>query len=829
MTDTPSKNQQQVYCYFMIGAILSLFFYPMILEGRFPYYRDALNIYYPMAEFFKQSIAQGEYPLWNPYISMGFSQWQSPDPNLLYPFNWLFILLPFHWAINWIIFLHHLIAALGVFLWLRFYRLSLLTASLFGLVFSLSGFMLSLHNNHGFMLAYAWIPWCLLAIDQLLKKVSLKHLAILATFGSILILTGRPDILYFFSLYGLVYLIVKSIEAQQFKRPLFWVSLSISTLIAMLIGAVLFNAFLESKNWLTNTLIAGNMQELTAWSLAPIMLVSLTVAGIFGDPQQAISLNHLIGSKAFNYDLFILSIYMGMGTVICLFSSLFNKKHFKLIGVHLGLIVVFTLVSLGHHQPFYTLLYNYLPGIQLFRYPIKAFGLVSLSLCFIAAMGFEYMVKNLPSKRWIVTLSSLYVLSLSGTLYLTTTNSLYSLIAGLTSHTHSVEPQLLTQYNQIMNQALWYAMGLFTIYMTLFMSRNIIPFKINWGYLFAGLILIDLCLSNHGNLWLSTTQDLFKTTSIQSAILSKKELSNRQRIFYQRYFFNNYTPDTYRPELKANPPLRHTHFILDGAHPNQGMSKQFQVLNGYLSPASKYIFPTEILESAQDLEINNPHKIRLMALLSSQYIHIQAPNKKDFHFNPIYYSKTNYFKDYHFYLARLKRTLPRVYTRSKYLFALNPGDAMNILVSGQSKGQTFDPFQQVLLSLHANNQTILKTFIQKQFPEGHFIPQEPVILNAQNNQIDLYVANHKKKFLLLADTYYPGWKAFIDEQEVPILEANLFQRALALKPGMHHIQFKYQPDNFHFGRILSFSGVIILILCLLISNGNQKKAPIIPN
>ena len=73
--------------------ILLIFFYPMLIEGKMPYFRDAFHIYYPTLSFLKQSILTGEYPLWNPYMSMGFAQWQSPDPNLIYPFNLIFLLV----------------------------------------------------------------------------------------------------------------------------------------------------------------------------------------------------------------------------------------------------------------------------------------------------------------------------------------------------------------------------------------------------------------------------------------------------------------------------------------------------------------------------------------------------------------------------------------------------------------------------------------------------------------------------------------------------------------------------------------------------------------
>ncbi|MFH1562531.1 MAG: YfhO family protein [Nitrospirota bacterium] len=74
-------------------------------------------------------------------------------------------------------------------------------------------------------------------------------------------------------------------------------------------------------------------------------------------------------------------------------------------------------------------------------------------------------------------------------------------------------------------------------------------------------------------------------------------------------------------------------------------------------------------------------------------------------------------------------------------------------------------------------------------------------------------------FLVLADTYYPCWKVFIDGKEGKIYRANYIQRAVSLKEGKHKIRFVYDPFSFKIGALIS----IITLLSTLIYFGYKSK------
>lgn len=72
-------------------------------------------------------------------------------------------------------------------------------------------------------------------------------------------------------------------------------------------------------------------------------------------------------------------------------------------------------------------------------------------------------------------------------------------------------------------------------------------------------------------------------------------------------------------------------------------------------------------------------------------------------------------------------------------------------------------------------------------------------------------------FLVLSDPYYPGWRAFVNGVETPILRANYLFRAVALPPGSHEVRFTFVPSSLHRGAVLSVAGLTIALSAILVS------------
>ncbi|MDA0164741.1 YfhO family protein [Solirubrobacter ginsenosidimutans] len=71
-------------------------------------------------------------------------------------------------------------------------------------------------------------------------------------------------------------------------------------------------------------------------------------------------------------------------------------------------------------------------------------------------------------------------------------------------------------------------------------------------------------------------------------------------------------------------------------------------------------------------------------------------------------------------------------------------------------------------------------------------------------------------YLILNDTYYPGWRAEVDGHRVPILAANTAFRAIALPPGPHKVRFSYHPASVRYGGWITLAGLLALLVAAIL-------------
>ncbi|MBI4744388.1 MAG: YfhO family protein [Actinobacteria bacterium] len=86
------------------------------------------------------------------------------------------------------------------------------------------------------------------------------------------------------------------------------------------------------------------------------------------------------------------------------------------------------------------------------------------------------------------------------------------------------------------------------------------------------------------------------------------------------------------------------------------------------------------------------------------------------------------------------------------------------------------------------------------------------VVKYEPNSVTIKTTNNKKGFLVLGDTYYPGWKVFVDGNEEKIYRVNYTFRAVGLSEGSHLIKFVYDPLSFKAGLFLSLGTFVLLIV-----------------
>ncbi len=86
------------------------------------------------------------------------------------------------------------------------------------------------------------------------------------------------------------------------------------------------------------------------------------------------------------------------------------------------------------------------------------------------------------------------------------------------------------------------------------------------------------------------------------------------------------------------------------------------------------------------------------------------------------------------------------------------------------------------------------------------IEQNVRVVRYEADDVVIAVSTPRPGFLLLLDTYFPGWKAFVDERETAIYRADYNFRAVAVPAGRSTVHFKYQPLSFRIGLALAVVG-----------------------
>jgi len=86
--------------------------------------------------------------------------------------------------------------------------------------------------------------------------------------------------------------------------------------------------------------------------------------------------------------------------------------------------------------------------------------------------------------------------------------------------------------------------------------------------------------------------------------------------------------------------------------------------------------------------------------------------------------------------------------------------------------------------------------------EMYSVGPNSIVVNIKVNQLG---------WLVLSDTYYPGWTVRLDGESVDMIRANYLFRAVNIPPGEHVVQMDYRPKSLYLGIGISLITLIGLI------------------
>ncbi len=114
------------------------------------------------------------------------------------------------------------------------------------------------------------------------------------------------------------------------------------------------------------------------------------------------------------------------------------------------------------------------------------------------------------------------------------------------------------------------------------------------------------------------------------------------------------------------------------------------------------------------------------------------------------------------------------------------------------------------------------------YAPGSGQPGSVTVASYSPGHIVLDVDAARPSLLVVAESYYPGWRATIDGLPATILRANYLSQGLVMPMGRHTVELSYEPDSFRYGALISVAGLASLLVlgawALVARKGATAKA-----
>jgi len=92
-------------------------------------------------------------------------------------------------------------------------------------------------------------------------------------------------------------------------------------------------------------------------------------------------------------------------------------------------------------------------------------------------------------------------------------------------------------------------------------------------------------------------------------------------------------------------------------------------------------------------------------------------------------------------------------------------------------------------------------------PEAHIMVDEPA-------RVVVAASTDAPAWLVLTDTWFPGWRARVDGADVVVQRADHAFRAVALPPGRHEVEFTFTPRGLGAGAAITLAALVIVgVIC----------------
>ena len=762
---------------FLTGLIL-IFFWPVLFSGSTfisggMLYSDLMSLNYPLKDWYRELLINNQLPFWTSLVGNGYPVFAEGQIGALYPPHLLlFRFLPTLLAFNLNLFLHFLLAALGTFVFCRIsLKLSSLASILAGLAYSFSGFFFTHLHQVNIILVVSYLPLVFLAIERIVKSQKFLWAFILALTLAFQILAGYVQLVFYTSLAGLLFFVLLEFipqAASEQKRSFKKALLLI--VLAFILGFGLASVQLLSTWELTNFSVRAEGLSLEAaaeWDW-PLWALSLFINPLAYDIYLPTPDFHPI-KDALNLN--VLYGYIGIIPILLVIWAIIARIRKRFVMIFLILLFGAFLFGMGRSTQLFTIFWEVIPGMKFFRQPVKILFLIEFCLAILAAFGWDYFKEFLAKKK---------------------------------PHWQNILPKF----------------GLILILLTFmdlyFLNGVRLQPTLSGREWFSAPPIVDFFKSQTDNLhfryYTESTRNLdyalFRDNKIQ------KELQNSFDPDFNVLYRIPSTQDWLTLFLKNQEKLNENTMFLDGG-------------TGSLRLQNKKALD---LQSVKFIISHLP--IEDKELVLRQEFPLSRPIKHFGFFQTSQGLKTVTNTTSATYVYENQTVYPRVLFVNEARIIKNEENTLETIL-----GKDFDPEKEVILEENRSNtdksqiDTLLRPFDSAQGFGGQAdnTDSKVMIKEDKESEVKIEVETEKPGFLVLSDTYYPGWRAYLETQidtdksqirtdntdkELKIYRADFAFRAVEVPAGKHTVKFSFEPTYWKLGLWISGGTLLVVLLGL---------------
>jgi hypothetical protein len=796
----------------LLLLLMTLLFFPGAFSGGAFYYRDMFRVHHPAKTIGLASLADvGQLPWWSDNHSLGQPFLADPNYTVFYPSNLLYLVLPFNAAFNFQVVLHVFLCALFTLLLARALCFSWPASLVAAAALAFSGFTLSLGNFYNAVASACYLPLvlCLFLAGCAVGPVQGRVIARRQTAGlaagaglalALQFLGGEP--VYLFLTAGVLLLAAGAgLVLRRLSPGRVALFLCLAALLAALAAAVQLLPSAELLH-LTDRGSGFTLAEAARHSVHPFRLLELACPGLFGDPH-ALSFWGFWGHGWFDGNFpYILTIYCGAGLLLLALAAPLGRRPRLALVLWAGLLL-FVLLAMGRHTPVFPALFKLLPGSSMIRYPVKFLFPALFCLALLAGMGADLAWHGAGRKggrrQRVLAILLVGTALVCGILLLALAfNRLPGFQPLLAARGLPAEPMKIAARGMEFSVAHGLALGLASALLLALCCRlRGVWHRAAAGSLFL-LLAVDLLITL-GGLNPVAPPDFFTAPPVLLAAIEARE-SGPGASGGEFRLYHDSGKDIPSVQLQApeNDRIWHFHWMRQTLFPmtadlDYAFEPNWDGL--YLEPGVQAARVARTLPAAE--------RARFLGLFNVRYL-VQFRETDD----PLLEVLARWSGGSNLEARLLvnRACLPRAYWVPRALRRPTEPDMVRALVS-----PSFDPQREVVLP----GTTVEASAENEKEPIPGLGDAPCRLLRHGAGEVEVELTSPAPGYLVLADSFAPGWRAMLDGTPALIEQANLAVRAVKVPRGRHTVTFSYRPRWRVAGPAISLAGILLALVLLL--------------